>query len=156
MAATERTKRKAKGKRVTRASAEELRRRGICSALKHPIRVRILEALEEAPKSPSQFVTEGLFPVELYADYKQALSLSAYHFRQLAEEGCIEVVEEVPRRGATEHIYRSLSRVYFTDAEFEAMSQGEREMLSRSSMQGMIARAEGAMRGKTFDTMPSR
>ena len=37
------------------------KRRGdtICGALKHPLRVRILEILNDGPRSPSQFVEEG-------------------------------------------------------------------------------------------------
>ena len=76
------------------------RRETISAALKHPLRVRILEVLNEGPRSPSQFVEEGLIPKEHYATYQQALSLAAYHFRELQKEGCLEVIESIPRRGA--------------------------------------------------------
>src|SRR5690349_17967583 len=88
----------------------------ICAVLKHPLRVRILEVLNEGPRSPSQFVEEGLVPKGSYTTYQQALSLAAYHFRELERDGCLEVIESIPRRGALEHVYRGLARVFFNDA----------------------------------------
>jgi hypothetical protein len=128
----------------------------ICTALRHPLRVRILEVLNEGPRSPSQFVEEGLIPKEHYTTYQQALSLAAYHFRELQKEGCLEVIESIPRRGAVEHIYRGLARVYFDDEEFERMPRPTRRKLSRISLQGMIARADRAIREDTFDSRVDR
>jgi hypothetical protein len=132
------------------------RRETICTALKHPLRVRILEALNEGPRSPSQFVEEGLIPKEHFSTYQQALSLASYHFRELEKEGCLEVVESIPRRGAVEHVYRGMARVYFDDAEFEGLPQGTRSKLSRISLQGLVARADRAVREGTFDERADR
>jgi len=128
----------------------------ICDMLRHPLRVCILEALNEGPRSPSQFVEEGLVPEEFFEDYNQALSLASYHFRELEKEGCLEVIESIPRRGAVEHVYRGLAEVYFDDADFERMPLGARVKLSRISLQGMIARADRAIREETFDTRSDR
>jgi DNA-binding transcriptional ArsR family regulator len=128
----------------------------ICAALKHPMRVRILEVLNEGPRSPSQFVEEGLVPKDLYGSYPQALSLASYHFRELEREGCLEIVESIPRRGALEHVYEGKARVYFTDAEFEQMPREKRRTLSRISFQGLVARADSAMRADTFDARTDR
>jgi hypothetical protein len=128
----------------------------ICAVLKHPMRVRILEVLNEGPRSPSQFVEEGLVPGELFTSYTQALSLAAYHFRELEKEGCLEVVESIPRRGAVEHVYEGKARVYLTDAEFDELSIAQRQQLSRISLQGLIARADNAMRAETFDARTDR
>jgi len=128
----------------------------ICTVLKHPLRVRILEALNEGPRSPSQFVEEGLIPKEHYNSYQQALSLASYHFRELEKEGCLEVIESIPRRGAVEHVYRGLARVYFNDREFEEMPRPDRRRLSRISLQGMVARADRAIREDTFDSRTDR
>ena len=49
----------------------------ICTVLKHPLRVRILEVLNEGPLSPRQFVEERLIPKEHFSTYQQALSLAA-------------------------------------------------------------------------------
>ncbi len=132
------------------------RSRTIFSAVKHPLRVRILEALNEGPRSPSQFVEEGLVPKESYNTYQQALSLASYHFRELEKEGCLEVTESIPRRGAVEHVYRGLATVFVDDAEFEQMDQPTRRRLSRISLQGMVARADRAITEDTFDARTDR
>jgi len=132
------------------------RSRTIFNALKHPLRVRILEILNEGPRSPSQFVEEGLIPREAYNSYQQALSLASYHFRELEKEGCLEIVESIPRRGAVEHVYRGLARVFVDDAEFEQMDPESRRRLSRISLQGMIARADRAIAEDTFDARADR
>src|SRR5215203_2582915 len=106
-----------------REAERKKRSETICTVLKHPLRVRILEVLNEGPRSPSQFVEEGLIPKENFTTYQQALSLASYHFRELEKEGCLEVIESIPRRGAVEHVYRGLARVYFNDAEFEEMER---------------------------------
>lgn len=128
----------------------------VCAALKHPLRVRILEALDAGPRSPSQFVEEGLFPAELFSSYQQALSLTSYHFRQLEKEGCLEIAESIPRRGAVEHVYRSRARVYLTDAEFDELPRGARRELSRIAIQALIARLDTAVRADTFDARGDR
>lgn len=135
---------------------EKKRSETICNALKHPLRVRILEVLNEGPRSPSQFVEEGLIPKEHFNTYQQALSLASYHFRELEKEGCLEVIESIPRRGAIEHVYRGLARVYFNDAEFEDMPRQTRQRLSRISLQGLVARADRAIREDTFDARADR
>jgi hypothetical protein len=136
--------------------AKKKRSETICNALKHPVRVRILEVLNEGPRSPSQFVEEGLIPKAHYLSYQKALSLAAYHFRELEKEGCLEVIESIPRRGAVEHVYRGLARVFIDDAEFEAMDPPDRRQLSRISLQGMIARADRAIAEDTFDARTDR
>ncbi|HEY6730807.1 MAG TPA: winged helix-turn-helix domain-containing protein [Solirubrobacterales bacterium] len=132
------------------------RRETITTALKHPVRVRILEVLNEGPRSPSQFVEEGLIPKDHYSTYQQALSLASYHFRELEKEGCLEIIESIPRRGAVEHVYEGRARVYFDDAEFEGMPRPTRRQLSRISLQGMVARADRAIAEDTFDARADR
>jgi hypothetical protein len=137
-------------------AGEKKRTETVCAVLKHPLRVRILEVLNEGPRSPSQFVEEGLIPKEHFNTYQQALSLASYHFRELEKEGCLEVIESIPRRGAVEHVYRGLARVFFNDAEFEATAAEDRRQLSRISLQGLIARAERAVWEETFDARADR
>lgn len=128
----------------------------VCNALKHPLRARILEVSNEIEMSPSQFVRLGLLPEELYEHYQQALSLTSYHFRELEKEGCLEVVRTVPRRGASEHVYKGISRVFFSDDEFEKLAKKTRKGLSKTSFQGVVARTDGAIRSGTFDKRTDR
>jgi hypothetical protein len=123
-------------------------------ALRHPIRVRILEVVNERDMSPTRFMQMGLAP---QLDHSQkSLSQLSYHFRKLSEYGCIELKERIPRRGATEHVYSSKARAYFTDEEWAALTQRERCLISRTMYQGLAARAEGAMIAHTFDSRTDR
>lgn len=128
----------------------------LCLALRHPLRARILEVINEIDMSPSGFVRQGLVPRPLFKDAQQALSLASYHFRELEKEGCLQIVETIPRRGAAEHVYRGVSRVFFSDAEFEELPHGTRKGLSKTSFQGVVARTDGAIRSGTFDNRADR
>lgn len=130
----------------------------VCHALKHPIRVRILEALCDGDLSPIQFLRRGLLPpgFNFEGDEKNALSHVAYHFKQLLLADCVVLVEKIPRRGANEHIYRSKMLALHTDEDFEALSREARRDISRSTLQMLVARAEGAIYQGTFDKRPDR
>lgn len=127
----------------------------ICDPLSHPVRTRILDVLNEENMSPVRFLDEGFSPIR-FSSRAAGLSFIAYHFRKLEEAGCIELVERNPVRGATEHVYRGIHRVHFTDEEFERLPFKKRQALSRSSFQGLIARTDGAIQSGTFDKRPDR
>jgi DNA-binding transcriptional ArsR family regulator len=132
--------------------------RSVCSALKHPIRVRILEALCEGDLSPIQFLRRGLLPpgFDFDGDEKNAISHISYHFKALLKADCVVLVERIPRRGTNEHIYRSKMLALHTDKDFEALSLQRRREISRSTLQMLIARADGAIYQGTFDKRPDR
>src|SRR4051794_4736229 len=92
----------------------------LCDALAHPVRARILDVLSEEPMSPVRFLDEGLSPIE-FDSRSRGLSYIAYHFRELEKAGCIELIERNPVRGATEHVYRSINRAFFSDEAFEKL-----------------------------------
>jgi len=125
-----------------------------CTPLSHPIRVRILEVVNEHPMSPIGFINAGFAPEIM--DKQRALSRVAYHFRCLEEAGCIGIVDTFQRRGATEHVYGGCSRVFFSDEEFDELPAEQRKTLSRTSWQGLVARTDGAMRKGTFDARTER
>jgi hypothetical protein len=128
-----------------------------CAPLRHPLRVRILEVANCRDISPIQFVNEGLQPEGVeFKSQQNALSHVAYHFRELEKAGCIKQVDAHQRRGATEHVYRGTSTLYFSDEEFEKLSHEERRTLSRTSFQGLMARADSAMQANTFDARTDR
>jgi hypothetical protein len=128
-----------------------------CAPLGHPLRVRILEVANTRDISPVAFVDEQLQPAGVtFTDRPAALSHVAYHFRALEKVGCIEIVRTAQRRGATEHIYRGKAAVEFTSEEFDRMSEAQRRLLSRTSLQALIARADGAMQAGTFDSRTNR
>ena len=126
-----------------------------CDPLAHPMRVRILEVVNEQPMSPVQFLDEGFSP-RTFKTKSAGVSYISYHFRKLAEAGCIKVGKTVARRGATEHIYTGCSRVFYSDKDFEALPLEQRKQLSQTSFQGLVARTDGAIRSGTFDKRTDR
>lgn len=123
----------------------------IAPPLAHRLRVRILDAVNETPMSPSQFVDAGLVPPEMAGSYDQTLSQAAYHFRQLVKAGCLEEIEAIPRRGATEHIFAGWSRRSVPEEVRRGLPPADRIEISRLAVQGLVARADLAMQRGTFD-----
>ena len=67
--------------------------------LSHPLRPQILDVLvRRGEASPNEIATELGVP----------LGTLSYHTRLLRDHGWIELVREVPRRGAVEHFYRAV------------------------------------------------
>ena len=131
--------------RPMKATRSERDRSTAAAVLAHPLRVRILAILNERDMSPVEFCREGFAPADM------DVSHVAYHFRELAEYGCLTVVEENKRRGSIEHVYRGIGRAYFSDAEWSALDQEERVRISKTIVQGLMARVEEAMMAGTFD-----
>lgn len=79
-------------------------------AMAHPMRIQIVSEINKPGRtlSPSRF-SEAV---------ERPLSLVGYHFKELEKFECIELVEERPVRGATEHIYRASRRVLFDSKEW--------------------------------------
>lgn len=127
----------------------------ICDPLAHPMRTRILDVVNEEPMSPVRFLDDGFSPMT-FDKRATGLSYVSYHFRALEKAGCIEILKTIPRRGAVEHVYRGCSRVFFSDEEFEQLGLEQRQQLSQSSFQGLVARTDGAIRSGTFDKRPDR
>jgi|SRR5215203_897225 len=140
---------------IAAKKAKELspKNKSVCDALRHPVRVRILEVLCEGDISPVQFYRRGCLPpgFDFDGDEKNAISHVSYHFKILRDAACIHLVKTIPRRGANEHIYRSKALALHTDDEFRAMSFEERRAISRSTLQTLLARADGAIYQGTFD-----
>jgi Helix-turn-helix domain len=120
------------------------------SVLAHPVRVRVLEILNERDMSPVEFCREGLAPDNM------DVSHVAYHFRELAEYGCLRVIEENKRRGSIEHVYRGIGRAYFSDVEWSGLNPEEKARITKTVIQGLLARIEGAMMATTFDARDDR
>jgi hypothetical protein len=112
--------------------------------LRHPLRVRILEVLNERDLSPVQFYREGLAP-------GYGLSHVAHHFKELRLGGCLKIVKRIRRRGSVESIHRGVARAFFSDEDWTELSPEERTAVSRTMLRGLIARADGAMLAQTFD-----
>ncbi len=128
--------------------------------LRHPVRVRIIEACTDWGRlSPAEIVSRELCSdVESVRDKtpKQALSHIAYHCRTLAAAGLLRLVDEQPVRGAMEHFYAANSEALFPTEEWQHFSEGERRDISRVMWQRFIAQVENAMQQHTFDARKDR
>ena len=120
--------------------------------LRHPIRVYILEVLNETDMSPSQFLKARVAPRHLMP----SLSHVAYHFRKLAESGCLEIVTDPEMGAARASRYRGTAREFFTEEEWAKLSERERRSMSKALLQGLLARANGAAMAGTFDARLDR
>lgn len=78
----------------------------LAKALAHPLRTRILSALEDRTASPSELATELGAP----------LGVVSYHVRRLAALRFLKLVKRVPRRGAVEHYYTAVAGPHITNA----------------------------------------
>lgn len=107
--------------------AATARKETASSALRNPISVQILTVANEGSISPRRFVDEALRPrPRSEKERKNALSQCSYYFRTLHKAGALKIVDELPRRGAVEHVYEGTARAYFSD-------EGGRRCHSRSA-----------------------
>jgi DNA-binding transcriptional ArsR family regulator len=116
----------------------------MAKALADNWRVRILAELSVRPMSPSRFA----------AEIGGELTHISRCFRQLAEWGYIEVVEERAgrRRGAAiEHIYRGIQRAHFDTASWQAVPREGRSAVSHAAVSSYFARLTEAIKAGTFD-----
>lgn len=113
-------------------------------ALADPWRFRILIEVTVRPLSPSRFVEE----------VGGELTHISRCFRQLADWGYLEVVEERPgrRRGAAiEHVYRAIQRAYFDTSTWKTVPLSGRDAVSRSILGSYQVRIREAVEAGTFD-----
>ncbi|HEX4307616.1 MAG TPA: hypothetical protein VHZ54_16390 [Solirubrobacterales bacterium] len=118
--------------------------------LARPIRVRIVEVLNQRDMSAQEFCREGLAPPDVDA------AEIAEHFRELTAHGWLELADYDPRHGTVERVHSGCGRAYFAEAHWNELDRAEREALSRTMVQGLMARVEDALRGESFDARTSR
>ena len=113
----------------------------LVSALSHPLRVHILDALGEGAASPSDLARE----VGLSVNYV------AYHVKELEKLGYVELVKTEPRRGTVEHYYRAKRRFLLDDSEWERLPEPVRRSFSAGLFRLVIEDAKEALAEGTFD-----
>jgi DNA-binding transcriptional ArsR family regulator len=114
----------------------------IARVLSHPLRPRILEILAHRKEAS---------PNEIAAELGVPLGTLSYHTRLLRDAGWIELVREVPRRGAVEHFYRAVVRPEIDDAQWERLPVGVRRRLASMTVGQVLKRAAGAVAAGGFD-----
>ncbi len=136
------------------------------AALRHPIRVRALEAMNYRGVgdlgreiSATTFIHQGLgkeiAELKGKSQAKQVTDVS-YHLKKLEEAGAIYETRAAPRRGGTERFYRANAIAYFSDEEWAATPLEQRREISRVVAQGLVVQIEGAIIADTFDARDDR
>jgi len=97
----------------------------LMKALSHPLRQRILQALNQRVASPA----------ELSEELGESLGNVSYHVKILAELEAIELVRTAPVRGALEHFYRPLVRSRFDDEHWSQLPASIRQDLFGQTLQ---------------------
>jgi DNA-binding transcriptional ArsR family regulator len=128
-------------RRVAARQAIELR---LAKAMAHPVRVKILEMMNERPVAP----------VEVSEAIGTALSNVSYHFRTLLELECIEAVEKEQVRGSIKTTYRSRTSLMFDDLCFATLPSSSKTSLSVAILKALYRRASDAIEVDTFDSRP--
>ena len=110
-------------------------------ALAHPLRVQILEVLNEREASPNE-LTEIL---------SHPLGNVAYHSRVLERCGCIELVRTEQRRGAVEHYFRAKPRSYLGHQDWRTVPRSVRSEVTAASVATFMDHAVAALEAGTID-----
>lgn len=97
----------------------------LLKAFSHPLRQRILVALNERVASPS----------DLARDLGERLGNVSYHVKILLECDAIELVRTEPVRGAVEHFYRANTRVQLDDASWAMLPASVRREIFDKTLQ---------------------
>lgn len=114
----------------------------LAKALCHPMRVRILTEMNTPARRMS--------PVEFADRHGEHLGTIAYHFRALRQAGCIRVVEENQRRGATEHVYEPVKRAMAWKREWEDLGSFFRDNLAAAALREAVEAVGRAVDAGTF------
>ncbi|HEV2856992.1 MAG TPA: winged helix-turn-helix domain-containing protein [Solirubrobacterales bacterium] len=142
-------RRRSNTKKPRRSSSRQLISIEMAKAMRNRWRSRILMELNARPLSPSQFIEEvGGSPSHI-----------SRCFRQLAEWGYIEVIEERPggrHGGGVELVYRNTQRAHFDTAAWADLPPLLRSEFSNSILGSYLARVTEAIHAGTFDADPDR
>lgn len=110
-------------------------------ALAHPLRVRILAALEERRASP----------VELAGALGASLGTVAYHVRALHALGLVELVGERRVRGAVQHFYRARARPTISNSAWGQAPAIAKQALLGATLQQVGEQVTAAAAAGGFD-----
>lgn len=83
-------------------------------------------------------------PSEYARDANIKLGTASYHFKVLREKGLLELVELVPVRGATKHMYRANEAAFIDDREWGELAQVLRPGVIGATLDNFSARFDQA------------
>lgn len=98
----------------------------LAKALVHPLRTRILGALEGGRMAS---------PSELADEFDVSIEVVSYHVRRLAALRFLKLVKRVPRRGALEHYYTAIAAPMITSEVWGATPSIVKQVAVSSGLQ---------------------
>lgn len=110
-------------------------------ALAHPMRVRILEALQGRTASPT----------ELTREFGDSLGVVSYHTNALLDVGCIEQVRTRPKRGTIEHFYTARPRSFIGHQDWRRAPLSIRAGVTEEAVRTFVAKVGAAIDADTID-----
>jgi DNA-binding transcriptional ArsR family regulator len=111
-------------------------------ALAHPMRVRILEALQGRAASPT----------EMAHAFDESLGVVSYHANALLDVGCIEQVRTRPKRGTIEHFYTARPRSFIGHQDWRRTPVSVRGGVTDEAIRTFIAKVGQAVDADTIDS----
>jgi DNA-binding transcriptional ArsR family regulator len=113
----------------------------LAKALAHPLRTRILAALEDRTASPSELADELGAP----------LGVVSYHVRRLAALRFLKLVKRVPRRGAVEHYYTAVAGPRITNSAWGATPTIVKQATVGAALEEIGTQVSAAASGGGFE-----
>ncbi|HXF30281.1 MAG TPA: helix-turn-helix domain-containing protein [Solirubrobacterales bacterium] len=113
----------------------------LVKALAHPMRVRILEALQGRTASPT----------ELAREFHESLGVVSYHANALLEVDCIEQVGTRPKRGTIEHFYIARPRSFIGHQDWRKVPLSVRAGVTGEALRTFAAKIGQAIDAGTID-----
>lgn len=110
-------------------------------ALAHPMRVRILEALQGRTASPT----------ELAHRFRESLGVVSYHTNALLDVECIEQVRTQPKRGTIEHFYAARPRSFIGHQDWRKAPLSVRGGVTSEALRTFVAKVGAALDADTID-----
>jgi hypothetical protein len=107
----------------------------LAMAISHPVRFRIISAMNAPERNAS--------PKELAEEFDLDVKRVAYHVRELADLGYLELVDTEPRHGSIEHVYRPVQRFEAWSLEWNELFPAFKQIVAASAL-GIGVAAVGA------------
>lgn len=115
----------------------------LMKAMAHPMRMQIMAVMNK----PGILLS----PIKFADKIEEPLSNVDYHFKQLEKYDCIDLAEEVQRRGATEHLYRASRRVLFNVEEWAQLPAIMKAGTAGRALSDYLLTAREAIEAGTFE-----
>jgi DNA-binding transcriptional ArsR family regulator len=126
----------------SRAPDGETIDQNLVRALAHPMRVRILEALQGRTASPT----------ELARRFGESLGVVSYHANALLDVECIEQVGTRPKRGTIEHFYTARPRSFIGHQDWRKAPLSIRGGVTSEALRTFVAKVGAALDADTIDS----